>query len=132
MMKKHISQKIKTIILKLKTEKGKKMTDAKNVKELVRLGVSIANAVGKSMEDGKFTVFDMAHFIGVLAKVPAAIADLDQVPVEIKSIDDAEYLALVEEFKKDLDLPQDAAEQVIEMGFEVGLAILKLAGKLVP
>jgi hypothetical protein len=84
------------------------------LKDVVRLGASLGNAVGKSLEDGKVGVGDIGHFFDPLTKIGPALSGIELVPAEIADLDPTEVDELVVMVVEEFDIPQNDAEEFIE------------------
>lgn len=102
------------------------MAGIEQTKEVVRLGVSVGEAVAKAFEDKQFTIPDVRFFFPVLMKLRPALDGVVEVPKEMGDLSDEERAELVAEFSK-LDIPNDKVEEAIKSGFEVALHLIQLA-----
>jgi len=102
----------------------------KESKELVKLGLSVGNALGKSMADGQVSLSDAIYVLAVLKDAPAAFVGVEQVPAELQDLSDEEYAELVAFAKEQLDIPQDSIESSVELALEIGLKVVQLASQL--
>ncbi len=105
------------------------MSGIKETQEALAFAVAIGNATGISLQDGKFDTMDIVNYVGALTKFPAAVEGANQIPVELKDLDEAESQALIAQIKDQLDLPQDEIEEAIEDHLEVVRVIYNLAQK---
>jgi hypothetical protein len=83
---------------------------------LVGLGMQVKDALA---DDGKI---DFGESIKISMKGVALIGvfkNLPAIKVELKNSTNEERLTLVEKFKQEFDLPNDAAEQSVEQAIEV-------------
>jgi hypothetical protein len=70
--------------------------DIKNLKEVLAFGLELGSAVYKSkMDDGKIDLGDLPKFLPAISLIPAALANISDVPAELKDLD----LNEVEEIK---------------------------------
>lgn len=105
------------------------MVGIKETKELLDFVIALGNATSISLEDGKFFWSEFTNYIGALIKLPVAIQDIEQVPVEMKDLDDAEAKELLQYAKDKLDIPEEELEVAIEEHLALGLEIYKLLMK---
>ena len=67
------------------------MTDIKNTLEVIDFGMAIAQGVfGALKDDGKITIGDLPQLMPALVAMPAAIEGIDQLPAELKDLDEKE------------------------------------------
>ena len=98
--------------------------EMKETKEMLKFIISLANAVGKAMEDGSMGLLDMSHFMGSIASAGDAFNDSGKIVAEFKAMTVAQRIDLVSYVKKEFDLPQDNIEAVVEKSLDAGMKIL--------
>lgn len=106
------------------------MAGVQELGEVISCFAAFANASGKSLEDGKMGLTDIAYLMPALLKLPAAVEGFSAVGAELKDLDEVELEALKEQLKVELDLPQDSIEAAIEGAAEVAVRIVKLVSDL--
>lgn len=106
--------------------------DVKNTKEVLSLMVSIGNAVGKSLADGKIGPEDLGHLLEPISKVGPALGDIGQVVAEIKDMSPEERDQLLADMKAELVLPQQKVEMAVEAGLDILSAVHKIGLALKP
>ena len=99
-------------------------------KEMLDFIIAMGNGYGKAVEDGEWTASDLTHFMDALLKVPAALANMDLIPVELGDLEEAELQELKDHVVEEFDIPQDDVEEVIEMALGIGLDIYDLIQKI--
>jgi hypothetical protein len=100
----------------------------KNLEEIVDLGCSIGNALGKSLEDGELDASDLGDFFPVVVKVGPAISDFSKGIDAIKERLSAEEFQKLSQFVKDnFDIPEDTIEKAIEKSIDVVFAVYEIA-----
>ncbi len=100
--------------------------DITETKDVVLLGISLGNALGKSLEDGEFNWTDAIGFIPALTKVPAAISGISQVKNEIMDMDPQEKQELKSMVIDEFDIPQEKTEEIIEASIAAVLELVKI------
>ena len=103
----------------------------KELKDVVAFVVSLANAVGKSYEDGKFDIGDIVEFITPLRRLYVAYEGIERIDDELKSLTEAEFAELVEYVKTEFDIPQETVEKVVEYALDVAKALFPLIQAIV-
>lgn len=95
----------------------------KELKELLAFIIGLGNAVGASLEDGKFELSELGLLMLPLTKAPAAFSDMKLIPAELASLTDAQKAELLEYVKTEFDIPEDKVEELIENVLKAGLAL---------
>lgn len=92
---------------------------------------SITSFGGVVMQDGKVDFKDLPELFSALPKF-AGFAQLKPVLAghEALNIDEVEKATLVSDFKKELDLPSDVKEELVEQMVDATLTILVGVGKV--
>ncbi len=98
---------------------------ATNAKEALQLIVSVANAAGKSLEDGKVGLTDLLNFVRAVQDIGPAIQGIDQVPAELANLSDDDKAELFQVVAS-LDLPSDQVEAYVEKGLKAALLLAEL------
>ena len=101
-----------------------------NVKELLGFVFSLTEGVFKSLEDGKFDLTDMLHFVGAFKDLPSAVADITAIPDEIKNMTDEQKAELKQWVKDDFDIPLEGVEAAVESGLSIIIDLFSLWGKI--
>lgn len=97
----------------------------KDLKEVVKLGISLANALGRSLEDKKIGYNDLLNFWPVVTDIKQAVEGIDVAVKEFKSLDAAGLVELTGYIKAEFDLPQDGIEVIIESALELISSVLR-------
>jgi len=92
-------------------------------KDAIAFIASFGNAMGQSLEDGKFELGEYINFIPSLIKLPEAISGINKLPDELRNITDEERAELLAFIKDQLDLPQDATEELLEDSLETAIVV---------
>lgn len=101
-----------------------------DLKDVVAFGAKFGNGIGESLsDDGKITLGDMANFMPAVLSVPAALEGIENIPAEIKDLDEAELVELVAFVDEEFDIPQDDAEEFIEESLHVASVVLAYVKK---
>ena len=98
----------------------------KDLKELVLFVCKLANGFVKSMQDGKFNLLELVNFVPAVTALPAAIDNIDEVPAQLKDMDDAEREEIIQAVKDELDFEDEDIEEFVEDAFAVVLPLLYL------
>lgn len=101
----------------------------KNLKEVVVFLALTANATDVSTKDG-LQPTDFGNYMGAIGTLPAALADLDEVPAEIKDLDEAEKAEILAELKTKLTLEDKVLEGLIEEGLTIAAGLWGLVEKI--
>ena len=102
------------------------MADIKETKEMVSFVVCLAEGAALSLEDGKLTPLDFAHFVEALTKAPAAFSGVATIPSELTDLSQEELEELKTQITEEFDIPQDEIEAVIEKALSIGVQIADL------
>lgn len=97
--------------------------------DVIRFGVSLGNAMGNALQDKKFNLADLVFFVDSITKMPAAISGIEQVPAQLKDLDEEEKKVILETISKEFDIPQDNVEPIVEDALKIALAILVFLNK---
>lgn len=88
-------------------------------KDVVKAGVSLANAVINSLKDGKVTLADIPSFIAPLTKIPSALAGIGKVPGELENLSEEETAEIIALVKNELEVDDEHAKEIA--GKAIGL-----------
>lgn len=91
----------------------------KETKELLTALIELTNAVGASMEDGRFSYGDIRHFYGVFSSLPSAVRGIDKIPTELGDLDPLEREELMRYITDRVELPDDRIEEYVEKALKV-------------
>lgn len=72
----------------------------KNVLEVVNFAIALEKAISQAKADGKIGIEDAALLFPVVPLLAPAIDEIDQIPAELKDLDEAELEQLVAEVSK--------------------------------
>ena len=107
------------------------MAGIEETKDLAKFIVELAEGGAKALEDKKFSLSDIQHFVSAVGALPAAIAGIGQIPAELKDMDVLERQELVDFIKAEFDIPQDNVEEIAEAALDVCIDIFKLVMKII-
>lgn len=107
------------------------MAGIKETKELVKFGLVLGKALAEALADGKVDLTDALKFLPVLRELKDAVEGIDQVPTELKDLDDAEKKELLEYIKGEFDLENDEVEAKCEEALTAATSLVYLAYGLV-
>lgn len=101
--------------------------DIKNTLEVITLGASMGKAFAGAKDDGKIGIEDLGQLIQIIPALGPALADISQVPAELKDIDSAE----LEQIKAAVidvvgDVAGDKAIEIAKASLDLGLAAYDL------
>lgn len=102
----------------------------KETKELLVFTSRLANAIDKTLADGKVTVTDAVYIFDPLSAAKDGIDGIGQVDNEIADLSEQEAVELVELFALELDLSNNLAESLAEEGLALGVAIVNFVNKV--
>ena len=88
-----------------------------DLKQLVIFVCKLAMAFVKTLEDKKFNLLELVNFVPAVAALPGAVEGIENVPLELKDLDDAEKDELVDAVIEAFDIPNDEVEAFIEDAF---------------
>jgi len=106
------------------------MAGIKETKDVLACIISLANGMGKSLEDGKLSMTDIGYFLDMFMGIPAAIENISEVPEEIKDLSEEELRELKEMVVDEFDIPQDEAEEIIETALGLGIEFFEFVQRL--
>ena len=96
----------------------------KETKEALKFIFSLANGVGKSLQDGKFSYGDLVYFFGALESISEAMSGAKSIPAELKRMTPQQRQELLTYAKQEFDIPQDDIEKRVEQGLTAALHVL--------
>jgi hypothetical protein len=102
----------------------------KDTKELVKFVIELVNAIDTSLEDGKFSLTDVAQFLKPMLSAPNAFNDIKNVSLEIKDLSEVEKVELKEYMKNELKIKSEKIEMVVEHSFSIALELATLTQML--
>jgi len=86
-----------------------------DVKEVLKTGIKIYEAVDKSLEDdGKISLLEYSNFVPAIMSMRDAINGISEVPKQLADIDEVEAEELKAFMRDELDLNNNATEETIE------------------
>jgi len=83
-------------------------------KAVVGFGISLANSIIHSLNDGKITMADIPYFIAPVTKLPDALAGISKVPYELDNIQAVDLQKLIEFVKGEIDIDDNKAKDIID------------------
>ena len=95
----------------------------KELTEILGFTVSLLEALGKSLDDGKIDFTDVTKLWEPISLAGEAIDGASKVLDEIRTMDEAKKAELMAYVQREFDIPQDEIEQKIEGGISVALGI---------
>lgn len=93
-------------------------------KDILAFVMSLGNAVGQSLDDGRMDITDLGNFLQVLTSAPEAISGSSQIAGELKDLSESEKEELLEFVKEEFDIPQDGLEEKIEKYLDLGARLV--------
>ena len=100
------------------------MAGINETKQVVAFGIEFGADIKDSLADGKFTFADAARFLDCFDDLFRAIAGIDQVPSELKDLDEAEAQELATMVKTALkdrfDVSDEQALRTVEWALKLG------------
>lgn len=110
------------------------MSEKQGVKEItdvVKLGVAIANASVLVAADKKVDLADLPIIMGILPLVPAALEGISKIPAEASDLDSAEGAALLATIAADLALPDGKAKAIVMASMKIVVDVKDLVEAIV-
>ena len=104
------------------------MSAVKELSEAVEFVCALAVSVAEAAEDGRITLGDTRHLIGLMYKLPSAVDGLGDIVLADLSLEDMEVIS--EKVKSSLDLKNDKVEMAIEGAIDLTLQLYNLVQKL--
>ena len=104
------------------------MSAVKELSEAAEFICSLAVAIAEATEDGKITVGDTKHLIGLMYKLPSAVDGLSEIVMADLSTEDLE--AVSEVVKKNLELNNDKIEIAVEGAIDIAIQLYALVQKI--
>lgn len=104
--------------------------DIKETKEMLKLLLTLAEAIAGSLEDGKVGFSDMLRFFGALRAVGPAVKDIGNMAAEIADLSKEEMAELEQYVVAEFDIANDILEGYIEKGLQATLLVLELVKPL--
>ncbi len=96
-----------------------------NVSKLVICVAHVANLVGKTFEDKKVDLADLANLIPLIKEVQGlASVDYKALSVEFKAYSPAQMALIRDAFKAEFDLPDNKIEAIVEQAFGIAVMLL--------
>lgn len=94
--------------------------------DVLNFGISLANALIKSLEDGKIQLTELASFVSPLTKIPSALSGISLVPAELGDLTDEEMTTLKSVVQDQLEVDDERAIEIIEKSIDAIYAIYNL------
>lgn len=95
------------------------------LKDVIVFSVSVAEALGRTLEDGKFDWQESLHFIKSMTKLPAAIEGISQVELELGDLTDEEKVE-IEKLIEELNMPVEKTEVIVEKALAIAVDLTEL------
>lgn len=99
--------------------------------DVVDFGVSFANAIIASYEDGKLSLGDFQYAIKPIMKAPAAFNGISQVPAELADLDEVERDAIIQRVKENLEVSSEKAMRIVEKALTWAYATYDLVDEII-
>lgn len=101
-------------------------------KELVVFAGALAEAVEKSLRDGKFSVGDLRHFLRLPEAGKAGLDGLKAVPGELAELDEMEFEELVQALRYEFDdeIPDGLGRELTEHAVRIAGGIVGIVSAL--
>jgi len=106
------------------------MAGIKETKEVLAFILSLGNALGVSMDDGKIDLGDVVNFFDVLKTAPAALTGLDSLVGEISDLDKKEKDELVSFARNKFQIPQKDVEKFLEGALDLAARLFDLVDSM--
>lgn len=99
----------------------------KETKELLALGIALANGVAAALEDGKVDWKDALKLVPVAKRIKDGLAGLENIDDEIQEMSDDDSAELVAWAREEFDIPNDDVEQIVEAALDTALSLVRTA-----
>lgn len=98
--------------------------------EALRFLALLGNATDSALEDGKVNVFDFGLFLGLIPNISTALNGIQEVPKEVKDLDEQERLALRQVVANTLKLRNVVTESLVETGVDLTLHFAQFVAEI--
>jgi len=95
----------------------------KQLKEVLAFILATANAVGKSLEDGNVSVFDVMHFIDPAMLAVDAFRDIQKALDEFDSLTDQGKEDIYDYIDENFDIDIDCVEPLVQKCLKAAVAL---------
>ena len=95
----------------------------KELKEVLDFILSTANAVGKSLEDGNVSVFDIMHFVDPAMLAVEAFRDMPKALTEFDNLTDDAKEDLYDYIDENFDIDTAHIEPIVEKCLHAAIAL---------
>lgn len=93
-----------------------------NLKQMISFMVSMANAVGRSLEDGDLSVWDVRHLWDPMTLAIPAFKNAKSALQEFDDMSDDEKQLIYDHIEEEFDLDYDYVESYVQKGLEAAVA----------
>jgi len=107
-------------------KKRSKVMDIKDIKEMMKFVINVTEGLVKTLEDGKFKLTEVVHFISSAQAAPAAFTGMSNIPAEFSDMDAQEQAELIAYVQEEFDIPNDSVEAFVEKAFAVAVSVAAL------
>lgn len=102
----------------------KRSTD--DIEKVLSFVLSLAQGVGKSLADGRISVWDLAYFFDSLLLAMPAIRSLPGAIKDMDDLDEKEKDDLLEYIDENFDVDTDHVDELVKKGLQAAVAICDL------
>lgn len=102
----------------------------KETEDLLIFVTRLANSIDKTLADGKVGVTDVQYLFDPLLAAKAAFEGVNSLDDELADLSDAEASALVDLVARELDLTNDASEELAEEGLALMVNLVRFVNKI--
>jgi hypothetical protein len=96
-----------------------------DLKEIVKFGLGLGNAFGKSLSDGKVSLSDLANFVVPLKDAVPAFVGMSNAKDVLLSMSEEQHKELIDFAKVEFDLENDDIEVKVEGAIDLALHIFR-------
>lgn len=103
----------------------------KEFKEFVKFVAALGNGIGKTFEDGKFSLTELIHFLPAAQLSGDAIDGIEHIPDAITEASEEELNDIRDYLVKELDIPNDKLEATIESAWLAAFQLLTIVRAII-
>lgn len=100
--------------------------ELKDFKELVKFVTALANGVGDSLEDGKFSITEILKLLPAVRMSKEALDGIENIPSSLLEAEGDAVEDLRQWFIDEFDIPQDQVEAMVERAWNAAFYVLEL------
>jgi hypothetical protein len=103
------------------------MTDKnKDLKDIIAFILSMANAIGRSLEDGRISVVDAVNFVDPAFKLGEAFAGIGNAVKQFDDLTDEDKAEIYDYIDYNFDIDTDSVEPAVESCLKAAICLCDL------